>query len=73
MNKAEVADWFTKRLHRVPEASDVYKVAKQFYELGAYSRAQACLQYYVRCSDKIVQFIRSRLVSRVRRVLDDIC
>jgi hypothetical protein len=47
MDKDQVLAWFTERLNRPPEAYDVYTVAKDFYQLGAYSRALVCLQFYV--------------------------
>lgn len=47
MTKEEVMDWFVKKLGRAPEQTDVYKVAKEFYQLGAFSRALVCLQYYI--------------------------
>ncbi|KAI8910397.1 hypothetical protein EDD86DRAFT_190289 [Gorgonomyces haynaldii] len=47
MTKEEILAWFQKRLNRPAEAYDVYQVAKDFYQLGAYSRALACLKQYV--------------------------
>ncbi|KAI8804869.1 hypothetical protein BJ742DRAFT_822716 [Cladochytrium replicatum] len=47
MNREEVLEWFQRRLNRPPEAYDVYKVSKEFYQLGAYSRALLCLQQYI--------------------------
>ncbi|KXS17089.1 hypothetical protein M427DRAFT_133564 [Gonapodya prolifera JEL478] len=47
MTTSELIEWFTKRAGRAPEAWDVWKVAKEFFQLGAYSRALACLQHYV--------------------------
>ncbi|KAJ8322794.1 hypothetical protein QVD99_007515 [Batrachochytrium dendrobatidis] len=47
MTKDEVLEWFQRRLNRPPEVFDVYQVAKDFYQLGAYSRALICLQQYV--------------------------
>ncbi|TPX70226.1 hypothetical protein SpCBS45565_g01951 [Spizellomyces sp. 'palustris'] len=47
MSREEIFDWFQRRLNRPPEAYDIYKVAKDFYQLGAYSRALVCLQQYI--------------------------
>ncbi|KAH6571365.1 hypothetical protein BASA50_002750 [Batrachochytrium salamandrivorans] len=47
MTRDEVLQWFQKRLNRSAEAFDVYQVAKEFYQLGAYSRAMLCLEQYV--------------------------
>jgi hypothetical protein len=47
MSKEEIMGWFQKRLNRSPEAYDVYQVAKEFYQLGSFSRALVCLQQYV--------------------------
>jgi hypothetical protein len=47
MSKEEILAWFQKRLNRSPEAYDVYQVAKEFYQLGSFSRALVCLQQYV--------------------------
>ncbi|KAJ3216923.1 rRNA-processing protein sof1 [Dinochytrium kinnereticum] len=47
MGREEVLDWFQRRLNRPPEAYDMYKVAKDFYQLGAYSRSLLCLQLYI--------------------------
>eukprot|EP00842_Homolaphlyctis_polyrhiza_P006368 jgi/Hompol1/6732/HPOL_003599-RA len=47
MTREEVFMWFQRRLNRPAEAYDVYQVAKDFYQLGAYSRALICLQQYV--------------------------
>lgn len=47
MTKQEVWDWFHRKLGRQPEPQDFYKVSKDFYALGAYSRALLCLQQYV--------------------------
>ncbi|KAJ3251550.1 hypothetical protein HK103_002266 [Boothiomyces macroporosus] len=47
MSKEEIYLWFQKRLNRTPEAFDVYQVAKDFYQLGSFSRALVCLQQYV--------------------------
>ncbi|KAI8612361.1 hypothetical protein BC830DRAFT_1137019 [Chytriomyces sp. MP71] len=47
MGRDEVLDWFQRKLNRVPEAADVYKVAKEFYQLGAYSRSLLCLEIYI--------------------------
>ncbi|KAI9096426.1 hypothetical protein DFS34DRAFT_643065 [Phlyctochytrium arcticum] len=47
MTREEVFEWFQKRLNRPPEVQDIYKVAKEFYQLGAYSRALVCLQQYI--------------------------
>ncbi|KAI8827636.1 hypothetical protein BJ741DRAFT_22043 [Chytriomyces cf. hyalinus JEL632] len=47
MQRDEVMDWFQRKLNRAPEAADIYKVAKEFYQLGAYSRALLCLQQYI--------------------------
>lgn len=40
MTRDEIFEWFQKRLNRPPEAFDIYKVAKEFYQLGAYSRSR---------------------------------
>ncbi|KAJ3202525.1 hypothetical protein HDU82_007297, partial [Entophlyctis luteolus] len=47
MQREEVFAWFQRKLNRPAEAFDIYKVAKEFYQLGAYSRALLCLQQYV--------------------------
>ncbi|KAI9138193.1 hypothetical protein BKA69DRAFT_1031680 [Paraphysoderma sedebokerense] len=46
MTKEEILMWFKGRLNRLAGAADVYQVAKDFYKMGAYSRAMICLQYY---------------------------
>ncbi|EPZ33142.1 hypothetical protein ROZALSC1DRAFT_31119 [Rozella allomycis CSF55] len=47
----EVAQWFMQKLGRPADANDVYKlVAKDFYQLGAYSRCITCLNYYITLS-----------------------
>ncbi|KAJ3320929.1 hypothetical protein HDV06_004707 [Boothiomyces sp. JEL0866] len=43
MSKEEIYLWFQKRLNRTPEAFDVYQVAKDFYQLGSFSRALVLL------------------------------
>ncbi|KAI8899895.1 hypothetical protein BC833DRAFT_584007 [Globomyces pollinis-pini] len=47
MSKEEIFAWFQRRLNRVPEAYDIYQVAKDFYQLGSFSRALVCLQQYI--------------------------
>ncbi|KAI8917927.1 hypothetical protein BC831DRAFT_484422 [Entophlyctis helioformis] len=47
MSREEVLMWFQRRLNRPAEAYDIYQVAKDFYQLGAFSRALICLQQYV--------------------------
>ncbi|KNE63147.1 hypothetical protein AMAG_08309 [Allomyces macrogynus ATCC 38327] len=47
MTRDEMLDWFSRRLGRAADAADVFKVGKEFYQLGAYSRALVCLQHYV--------------------------
>ncbi|KAJ3227949.1 hypothetical protein HK099_007818 [Clydaea vesicula] len=47
MSKDDILEWFQRKLNRQPEAYDVYLVGKEFYQLGSYSRAMACLQYHV--------------------------
>ena len=47
MTTDQVIEWFSTKLNRPPEAADIYKFGKSFFELGAYSRAQCCLQTYV--------------------------
>ncbi|ORZ33019.1 hypothetical protein BCR44DRAFT_1370451, partial [Catenaria anguillulae PL171] len=47
MTREEMVEWFTRRLNRPPEANDVLLVGKEFYQLGAFSRALVCLQFYV--------------------------
>ncbi|KAI8820547.1 uncharacterized protein EV422DRAFT_567974 [Fimicolochytrium jonesii] len=47
MTREEISEWFQRRFNRPMEAYDVYKVAKEFYQLGAYSRALVCLQIYI--------------------------
>ncbi|KAJ3071019.1 hypothetical protein HDU99_002525 [Rhizoclosmatium hyalinum] len=47
MQREEVFEWFQRKLNRPAEAFDLYKVAKEFYQLGAYSRALLCLQQYI--------------------------
>ncbi|KAL7753187.1 hypothetical protein RI367_000962 [Sorochytrium milnesiophthora] len=47
MTREEVMDWFRRRLGRNADAADMYKIAKEFYQMGAFSRALVCLQQYV--------------------------
>ncbi|KAI9175952.1 hypothetical protein H9P43_006316 [Blastocladiella emersonii ATCC 22665] len=47
MTREEMVEWFTRRLGHPPELADILKVGKEFYQLGAYSRALVCLQQYV--------------------------
>ncbi|KAJ3002463.1 hypothetical protein HKX48_002322 [Thoreauomyces humboldtii] len=47
MSRDDLLTWFTHRLSRPPDATDVYTVARDFYQLGAHSRALACLTLYV--------------------------
>ncbi|RKP00730.1 hypothetical protein CXG81DRAFT_12893, partial [Caulochytrium protostelioides] len=47
LTREEVRAWFAKRVQRTPEAYDYYGVAKNFYQIGAFSRAILCLQEYV--------------------------
>jgi hypothetical protein len=53
MTKEEVLLWFQKRLNRTPEAFDVYQVAKEFFQVGSYSRSLICLQQYVFSINKV--------------------
>ncbi|KAI8905680.1 hypothetical protein DFJ77DRAFT_484454 [Powellomyces hirtus] len=47
MSSPEILAWFSTHLSRPAEASDMYSVAREFYQLGAHSRALACLKLYV--------------------------
>ncbi|TPX52483.1 hypothetical protein SeMB42_g01378 [Synchytrium endobioticum] len=47
MTTEQAMEWFTAKLARTPEAVDIYQFGKGFFELGAYSRAQCCLQAYL--------------------------
>ena len=47
MTQQQVSDWFSKKFSRTPESPEVYKIAKEFYQLGAFSRALSCLEYYI--------------------------
>ncbi|KAJ1507051.1 hypothetical protein HMI54_004504 [Coelomomyces lativittatus] len=53
MSREEANDWFTKRLGRIPEAADIFKIGKSFYSLGAYSRALVCFQHYITFSNAL--------------------
>jgi hypothetical protein len=48
MTSEEILDWFQRSLNRYPEPADIYKVAKDFFQLGAYSRAYTCLGQYMK-------------------------
>ncbi|KAI8911250.1 hypothetical protein DFJ77DRAFT_432542 [Powellomyces hirtus] len=47
MSPPEILAWFTTHLSRPAEAADLYSVAREFHQLGAHSRALACLKLYV--------------------------
>jgi tetratricopeptide (TPR) repeat protein len=55
MTTEEILDWFQRSLNRYPEPADIYKVAKDFFQLGAYSRAYTCLGQYMKTPGAIVQ------------------
>ena len=42
----EVMSWFSLRLNRYPEASDLYGVSKEFYHIGEYRKAATALEIY---------------------------
>ncbi|KAJ3158392.1 hypothetical protein HDU86_002858 [Geranomyces michiganensis] len=47
MSAPEILAWFSTHLSRPAEAADLYSVAREFHQLGAHSRALACLRLYV--------------------------
>ena len=47
MSSTEVKSWLLKHLKRLPEPADYYTTAKDFYHIGAYTRALICLKIYV--------------------------
>ncbi|KAJ3185741.1 hypothetical protein HDU85_001100 [Gaertneriomyces sp. JEL0708] len=47
LSRTDLYDWFQKRLNRPPEAYDFYKQAREFYQLGSYSRSIVCLREYI--------------------------